>query len=71
MPNLTEKWLSPKQIAEQYSVDRETARRWIKRILGDDVHTTPKNRTAGKRPYRLRRIPESVLKKHLDELING
>ena len=42
MPNLTEKWLSPKQIAEQYSVDRETARRWIKRILGDDVHYAQK-----------------------------
>jgi hypothetical protein len=57
-------------IAEQYSVDPSTARKWIKRILGDDVHTTRKNKGIGKRPYRLRRIPESVLKKHLDELIN-
>ena len=59
-------------IAEQYSVSEETARRWIKRILGDDVHMTPrKNKGRGKRPYHLRRIPESLLKKHLDELING
>jgi transposase len=66
-----EKWLSPKQIAEQYSVSYETARRWIMRVLRDDVTMTPKNKGRGKRPYRLRRVPRSLLEKHLDELLNG
>jgi transposase len=66
----TEKWLSPKQIAEQYNVGRATARRWIMRILGDDVRA-PKEKGRSKRPYRLRRIPQSLLEKNLDELLNG
>jgi transposase len=67
----TEKWLSPKQIAEQYNVSYETARRWIKRIFGDDVRMTPHYKGGGKRPYRMRRVPESVLEEHLPELLNG
>jgi transposase len=65
-----EKWLSPKQIAEQYNVSYETARRWIKRVLGDDVRMSPRYKS-GKRPYRLRRVPESLLEEHLPELLNG
>jgi hypothetical protein len=52
-------------------VSRETARRWIMQILGDDVRMTPKNKGCGKRPYHLRRIPQSLLEKHLDQLLNG
>jgi predicted ArsR family transcriptional regulator len=66
-----EVWLSPKQIAEQYSVNKETARRWIMRILGDDERITPRKKGRGVRPYRLRRIPQSLLEKHLDEFLNG
>jgi transposase len=62
---LTEKWLSPKQIAEQYSVSKWTARRWIMRILGDE------KKGREKRPRKLRRIAQSVLEEHLHELMNG
>jgi transposase len=67
---VTEHWLSPKEIAEQYSVSKQTARRWIMRILGDDG-PTPIKKGREKRPRRLRRIAQSLLEKHLDELMNG
>jgi transposase len=69
MPNL-EKHYSPKEIAEIYSVGRETARRWIMQMLGDDVAMLPKNRGRGKRKYRLRRIPQSVLEREIGNFIN-
>jgi len=68
---LIERWLSAKEIAAQYSVSYRTALRWIVHILGDDVRMTPKNKGRGKRPYRLRRIPQSLLEKNLDEFLNG
>jgi predicted ArsR family transcriptional regulator len=68
---VTEKYLSPKDIAVQFSVSKETARRWIMQILGDDVKLAPTKKGRGKRPYRLRRVAQSLLEKHLDELING
>jgi hypothetical protein len=41
-------------------------------ILGDDVRRdAPIKKGREKRPYRLRRIPQSLLEKHLDELMNG
>jgi DNA-binding GntR family transcriptional regulator len=64
----SERWLGPKQIAEQYSVSRDTARRWIMRLMGDEVS---KKEGRGKRPYRIRRIPQSLLERNLDELMNG
>lgn len=65
-----EKHYSPKQIAEMYGVGRETARRWIMQMLGDDVAMLPKNRGRGKRKYRLRRVPQSVLEREIDNYIN-
>lgn len=64
----SEKWLSPKQIAEQYSVSYQTARRWIKRLMSEPL--APRHKGRGKRPYSLRRIPQSVLEEHLSELMN-
>lgn len=66
-----EKWISPKQIAEKYNVSYETARTWIKKIMGDAIPTPEKRRERQKRPHRIRRIPESLLEKHLPELLNG
>jgi hypothetical protein len=68
---LTEQWLSPKDIAAQYHVSYRTAVRWIMRILGDDVRMTDETKGRGKRPYRLRRIRQSLLEKNLDQFLNG
>jgi len=64
-----ERWYSPKQIAELFSVSHETARRWIMAILGDDTAMIQKNKGRGKRSYRLRRLPESRLHE-LDQFMN-
>lgn len=66
-----ERYFSPRQVALKYSVSYWTARRWIKSIMGDDERMTPKNKGRGKRHYRLRRVPQSLLEKHIDEFING
>lgn len=66
----TEQWLGPKQIAAQYNVSYDTARRWIMRVMGDDERTRFRDRS-GKRPRKIRRVPRSLLEKNLDELING
>ena len=67
---MIEKHYGPKQIAELYSVGRETARRWIMQMLGDDTEMIPKNRGRGKRKYRLRRVPQSVLEREIGNFIN-
>lgn len=66
---MTEQWLSPKDIAAQYHVSYQTARRWIKKLMSP-TNLTPKNRGRVKRPYSLRRIPASMLEEHLPELLN-
>ena len=66
-----ERYFSPEMVALKYSVSYSTARRWIKKIFGDDIRMTPRNRGRGKRPYRLRRVPRSLLEKYIDEFING
>ena len=64
-----DRWLSPKQIAAKYSVSYSTARRWIKLLVPHAPQA--KYRPREKRSYHLRRIPESVLDAHLDELLNN
>jgi predicted transcriptional regulator len=66
-----EKWLGPKQIALQYNVSYRTALRWIKKLMGDDLRITPLKKGRTKRPYHLRRVPQSLLEQHISNLLNG
>jgi hypothetical protein len=66
---MIEKLYSPRQIQEICGVSYGKARQIIRSIMGDDVRMTP--RSGKKRPYHLRRVPESLLKKHLSEFFNG
>ncbi len=65
-----EKSLSPKQVAERYSVSRSTAERWIIKMNDDEETVVMKDRRVGKRPWRLRRIKESILEREIDKFIN-
>ena len=68
---MIEKLYSPRQIQEICGVSYEKARQIIRSIMGDDVRMTPREKGRKKRPYRLRRVPESLLRKHLAEFFNG
>jgi hypothetical protein len=64
-----ERSYTAKEIAEAKRVSYATARRWIMEILGDDRAMIPKNKGRGKRPKRMRRLPESKLPE-LEEFMN-
>lgn len=65
-----EEWYTPRQIAKARNVSYDTARRWIMEILGDDIALgVKKNKGRGKRPWHLRRLPESRLGE-LDQFMN-
>jgi hypothetical protein len=65
-----ERWYTAEEIAEARHVSYDTARRWIMHILGDDTAMINKNKgRRGKRPWRLRRLPESRLQE-LDQFMN-
>jgi hypothetical protein len=65
-----EEWYTPRQIAIARNVSYDTARRWIMAILGDDIAMgVKKNKGRGKRPWHLRRLPESKLAE-LDQFVN-
>jgi hypothetical protein len=65
-------YLSPNQVAWKYNVSSSTARRWIRRIMGDEGKMgTELYKKQGKRSYRLRRVPRKLLEKWIDQFING
>ena len=67
---INDPWVDAKWIMQKYTVSYRTARRWIMKLLGDDVAMLDKRRKKGKRPYRMRRIALSILEEHVDELLN-
>ena len=66
-----ERWLSPRQVSLKYSICYEKARQIIREIMGDDIRMSPREKGRKKRPYHLRRVPQSLLEKHIDEFLNG
>jgi hypothetical protein len=75
VPPIDDPWVDPNWIARKYSVSYQTGLRWILRLTGDDLTRADgqrdNRRKRGTRPYRMRRVPLSVLEAHIDELLNG
>jgi hypothetical protein len=67
-------WVDAKYIVQKYTVSPSTALRWIIRLMGDELTRLDgkpdHRRRRGTRPYRMRRIPLSVLEAHIDDLLN-
>ena len=74
-PPIDDPYVDAFWIAEKYSVSYGTARRWILRLTNDDLARLDgqpdRRRRRGMRPYRMRRVPLSVLEAHIHEFING
>ncbi len=74
-PPIEDPWVDADWIAQKYCVSYDTARRWILRLTSDDLSRLDGGRDIrrrrGTRPYRMRRIPLSVLEAHIDEFLNG